>query len=179
MPSGDSGSSRGVTHRPAITLIAAMDRNRLIGRDGQMPWHLPADFDWFKSQTMGKPIVMGRKTFAAIGRPLPGRRNLVLTRQWDWEAAGVEVIRSVDEINDLHAPEVMIIGGAQLYEQLISSAERLLITHIDADFGSGDAFFPAIDPQVWHVVSQHDHSVDDRNAHHLTFSEYRRVDATA
>jgi dihydrofolate reductase len=144
-----------------ISLIAAMDRNRVIGRNNDLPWHLPADLLWFKKNTLGKPILMGRKTFVSIGRPLPGRTNIVLTRDMTFQAEGCIVVHDIEEalraasrdISDTDDGEVVVIGGGQLFELLIDLADRLYLTRIDADF-EGDTFFPAIESNEWSVLWQ-------------------------
>ncbi|MGN7477403.1 type 3 dihydrofolate reductase [Solibacillus silvestris] len=126
-----------------ISLIVAHDENRVIGYENGMPWHLPGDLQYFKEMTMGKPIIMGRKTFESIGRPLPGRRNIVITRNEHYEAAEIEVVGSLQEALALakDAEEIMIIGGAQIFEQAMALADRLYITHIHNSF-NGDTYFP-------------------------------------
>ena len=140
---------------PRITLIVARARNGVIGAKGGLPWHLPEDLAFFKRTTMGHPIVMGRATWASIGRPLPGRRNIVLSRQADFAAAGAEVATSLDEALLLcqGAAEVFVIGGAQLYRDALPRADRLLVTEIDADF-DGDTYWPAPDPAHWREAAR-------------------------
>jgi len=134
------------TQRPRLVIVAALARNRAIGRDNALLWRLPGDLKRFKQLTLGTPIVMGRKTFDSIGRPLPGRRNIVITRQPDWQADGVEVARSLDEAieraNTPAVPVIHIIGGAQIYEQALAIADEMALTRVDADF-EADAWFPA------------------------------------
>lgn len=138
-----------------ISLIVAHDNNRVIGYENAMPWHLPGDLQYFKEQTMGKPMIMGRKTFESIGRPLPGRRNIVITRNRDYEAEGIEVVYSLDEALQLAqgAEEIMIIGGQQIFTESLPIADRLYITHIDHEF-VGDTYFPAY--EGWELVSAKD-----------------------
>ena len=144
-----------------ISLIAAMDRNRVIGRDNDLPWHLPADLLWFKKNTLGKPIVMGRKTFDSIGHALPGRTNIVLTRDETFQADGCVVVHNLaealkaasDHVSDFDEREVVVIGGGELFEILIDIADRLYLTQIDADF-EGDTFFPKFEPVEWNIVWQ-------------------------
>ncbi|MCF7675430.1 MAG: dihydrofolate reductase [Akkermansiaceae bacterium] len=128
---------------PQLTAIVAMTPARVIGRDGGLPWHLPADLAFFKRTTTGHPIVMGRATYESIGRPLPDRRNLVLTRNRDWTAPGVEVIHSPDELLDLPdpGPRVFIIGGAAIYQLFLPLLDDLLVSHLTAEH-PGDTFFP-------------------------------------
>jgi len=135
---------------PRINLIVARARNGVIGRDGALPWRLPEDLAFFKRTTMGHPIVMGRRTWESIGRPLPGRRNIVVSRRADYTAAGAEVAPSLDEALRLCAgsAELFVIGGAQLYAEALARADRLIVTEIDADF-DGDTRWPAPDPAQW------------------------------
>jgi len=132
-----------------LAIIVAVDRNHGIGQNNQLPWHLPEDLAHFKRLTTGHPIVMGRKTFDSIGRPLPNRRSIVVTRNADWRHEGVEATTSLAEAVALvgDAP-AFIIGGAQIFNEAMAIADRLIVTHIDAQFDC-DTFFPAIDPSVW------------------------------
>ena len=143
-----------MTQHPPLALIAARARNGVIGLDNLMPWHLPEDLAYFKRVTLGKPVVMGRKTFESIGRPLPGRLNIVVTRNPDWQAAGVQVAHSLDAALALAAAaapeEIMLIGGAELYRQALPQADVLYLTEIDAEF-AGDAFFPEVDLARWRI----------------------------
>lgn len=140
---------------PRIVLVAAMANNRVIGIDNTLPWHLPEDLKHFKAVTLGKPVIMGRKTFDSIGRPLPGRLNIVITRQADWQHDGVSVAHSLPAALALAAdvPEVCIIGGANLYAQALPLADAMALTHIALDI-TGDAHFPAWDAQQWHCQPQ-------------------------
>jgi len=146
-----------------ISLIAAMDKNRLIGSDNGLPWHLPADFKHFKEVTMGKPVVMGRKTFESIGKPLPGRKNVVISRS-GFSAEGVVSVESIDkalaEVRE--ADEIMIIGGASFYEQMINQADRMYLTHVDASC-EGDAWFPEFDETQWQVTANEKFDADEKN----------------
>lgn len=159
-----------------ISIIAAMDRNRLIGKDNTLPWRLPADLAHFKQVTMGKPIIMGRKTWDSLGRPLPGRTNVVVTRDRDFSAAGCVVVHSMDEAltaADGHE-EIMIIGGSSFYEQALPLADRMYLTVIDDAF-EGDAWFPDYDTQQWQVITEERHGPDEKNAHSYTFLQLDRV----
>ena len=139
-----------------MSLIVAVSRNGVIGLNNQLPWRLPGDLQYFKSVTMGKPLVMGRKTYDSIGRPLPGRTNIVITRDASWSAPGVNVATTLDDALllarkaclDSGVDEVMVIGGEQIYRMTITVADRLYVTEVDAEI-AGDAFFPTIDPQQW------------------------------
>lgn len=158
-----------------FSLIVAMDENRLIGSNNGLPWHLPADLAFFKRTTMGKPIVMGRKTFESIGRPLPGRRNIVVTRDPDFSAAGCDIANSIDAALDLCADdeEVMLIGGASLYHQSLSRATQLYITQIHHRF-DGDTWFPDFDESEWRVESREDCDADPGNAYAYSFIKFVR-----
>ncbi len=160
---------------PSVTLVVAHTENRVIGRDGGMPWHLPADFAHFKAATMGKPMMMGRRTFESIGRALPGRRSIVVTRDRGWSAPGVEVAHSIDEAFALCAdvPEVAVIGGGKLFQTLIDRADTILLTVIHTTL-EGDTYFPELDVDAWHEVSRETRPPDDRNAYALSFIELRR-----
>jgi dihydrofolate reductase len=141
-----------------ISLIAAMARNRVIGRDGALPWRLPEDLRHFRALTIGKPVIMGRKTCESLGRPLSERRNLVITRQQDYEApAGFTVHASLEEaLSDCaDAPEIMVIGGAEVYAQALTQADRIYLTVIDHDF-DGDAMFPVFGDE-WREIERHEH----------------------
>lgn len=158
-----------------ISLIVAMDKNRLIGDGKKIPWHLPADFAYFKQTTMGKPVIMGRTTFDSIGRPLPGRKNIILTRG-DFTHEGVEVARSFDEACALVQgnDEIFVIGGAQVYAQAIPLADRLYITFVEGDF-SGDIFFPEVDWSEWREIKSERREADERNAQAFRVAVFERI----
>ena len=164
---------------PRIVLVAAMDRNRAIGRDKDLPWHLPDDFRHFKALTLGKPILMGRRTAESLGRALPGRRNLVLTRGGRVPFEGMEAVTSLDDA--LHiaagdgAQELCVIGGAQVYALALPRASVLHLTHVDTVVDGADTFFPAFDADDWQVVSREPHAADARHAFAFEFVEYRRA----
>lgn len=153
-----------------------MDRNRLIGRDNALPWRLPADLAHFKAVTLGKPILMGRKTYESIGRPLPGRHNIVISRNPDFSAPGCTVVASVDAALAAagDVPEVMVIGGAQLYAELLPHAQRIYLTRIEAGF-EGDAWFPELPGDLWRERERSEHAPDDKNPHPYTFLVLERV----
>lgn len=155
---------------PSLSIIAAMDRNRLIGRDNQLPWQLPADLQHFKSTTMGKPIVMGRKTWESLGRPLPGRVNIVITRNTAYQAEGTTVVHSLEEALTVasDAEEIMIIGGANLYTQALAQVERLYLTRVEGSF-EGDAWFPEFSDADWQLQSSEMHEPDEKNRHPYRF----------
>ena len=147
-----------------ISLIVALARNRVIGRDNQLPWRLSADLQHFKGLTMGKPIVMGRKTHESIGRPLPGRANIVVTRDSGFSAEGCRVVHSIDEalVAAGDVDEVMIMDGENLYSQLLPRADRLYLTEVQAEV-SGDAWFPEFDATQWQELERESHRADENN----------------
>ncbi|HYE36701.1 dihydrofolate reductase [Methylocaldum sp.] len=143
-----------------ISLIVAMGENRVIGVDNRMPWHLSADLKRFKQITMGKPLIMGRKTHESIGRPLPGRKNIVLTSERQYAAPGCVVVHSLeDALNEADADEAMVIGGATLYEELLPKADRLYLTLVYGEF-AGDTFFPEIECKEWRELERVDVNED-------------------
>lgn len=157
-------------------MIVAHANNRVIGKNNDMPWHLPADLAYFKKTTLGKPIIMGRKTYQSIGRPLPGRKNIVISRDDNFHAEGVEVVNSVDAALALvvDSAEVMVIGGGAIYQHCLASAHRLYITHINADI-DGDTHFPEYDLTVWQKVASDIRPMDEKNPYQLDFSVYEKV----
>ena len=158
-----------------ISIIAAMDKNRLIGKDNQLPWHLPADLAHFKSITLGKPIVMGRKTFKSIGHPLPGRRNIVISKQ-KLDLPDVEVFHSLESAFAAlqTEKEIMVIGGAMIYEQALAMANKLYLTIIDDDF-SGDAYFPEWQEKEWLEIAREHHVSDEKNKYSFDFIELEKI----
>ncbi len=158
-----------------ISMIAAMANDRIIGKDNQMPWHLPADFAWFKRCTLGKPVVMGRKTYESIGRPLPGRQNIVISRDSSLLIEGVDVVTSIEAAIEKagEVDEVMIIGGGSVYQACLPKSERLYVTHIDADL-DGDTQFPDWG-EGWQEIAQESYSADEKNAYDMKFVVLERV----
>jgi dihydrofolate reductase len=142
--------------QPAISMIVARSRNHVIGRDNQMPWKISADLQFFKRVTMGFPVIMGRKTWESIGRPLPGRRNIVVSRNADLTLVGAEVAGSLDEALDRlsESPRVFVIGGEQLFKQAFDKTDRLYITEIDLDIADGDTFFEVPNASQWQEVER-------------------------
>lgn len=159
-------------------LIAALDRARAIGRGNQLPWRLPADLKRFKALTLGKPMLMGRKTAQSIGRALPGRRNLVLTRSGRVPFEGMQPVASLDEARRLvcvdGAAELCVIGGGEVYALCLPLATRMHLTHVDTVLADADAFFPAFDASHWRVVQRQAHAADGRHAHAFEFVDYDR-----
>lgn len=156
-----------------VSLIVAMAVNRVIGSAGELPWRLPADLAYFKRITMGKPVVMGRKTWEAIGRPLPGRHNIVVTRNRAFAAAGAVVVHSLDAALDriVGDDEVMVIGGGEIYRLALPRADRIYLTEVKSA-PAGDARFPELDPAEWREVSRKDHGAQgDAPAHSFVVLE--------
>jgi len=158
-----------------ISLIVAMDENGVIGRDNALPWHLPEDLKRFKAATLGKPILMGRKTFESIGKPLPGRANLVLTRSHEWQHSGVLAVHSMEEAIERSsaAPELVVIGGEDVFRLALPLAQRIYLTEVHAQVG-GDAKFPALDRSQWREAERSVHPADGRHAYDMTFSRLER-----
>jgi len=152
-----------------ISLIWAQDENGIIGKEGKLPWRLPADMAWFREHTMGKPVLMGRKTYESIGKPLPGRTNIVLTGQ-DINIEDCLVVHSPEEAIEVagDAEEMMVIGGAEIYALFLPRAERLYITEIQHDF-EGDTTFPAFNREDWREIHHEEHTPDHKNAYNYRF----------
>jgi dihydrofolate reductase len=159
-----------------ISIIVAASENDVIGRQGELPWRLSDDLKHFKALTMGKPIIMGRKTWESIGRPLPGRQNIVVTRQRGFGADGCDVVASLEDAVTAagDADEIVVIGGSQIYALALPLAQRLYLTRVHADV-EGDASFPAVDATRWCLVADEHHEADDRNEHDFSFRVYDRA----
>ncbi len=161
-----------------ISIIAGIGKNNEIGKENALLWHLPADLAYFKKITSGKTIIMGRKTFESIGKPLPNRQNIVITRDASFSHEGVLVENSLDQITSLsdsnRDSEVFIIGGAKIYKQAINIADKLYITHINAEDKDADSFFPVIDKNIWHEVSRAENKADDKNPYDYSFVIYEK-----
>ncbi|HLW50816.1 MAG TPA: dihydrofolate reductase [Sphingobacteriaceae bacterium] len=159
-----------------ISIIVATSENHGIGKNNQLLWHLPNDLKFFKKITSGHTIIMGRKTFESIGRPLPNRRNIVITRQKGLIADGVETAASISEALKLTSgePEVFIIGGAEIYRQTLDHADRIYLTKVSVQLDA-DAFFPLIDPKQWQIIAQEDHAADEKHAYSYSFVILDRI----
>jgi dihydrofolate reductase len=161
-----------------VILIAALDRNRAIGRDNALPWHLPDDLKRFKALTTGKPMLMGRKTAESIGRALPGRRNLVLTRSGRVPFAGMQAVASIDDARAIAeadgAGELCVIGGGEIYALALPFAKRMHLTFVDTAIDGADAFFPSFDAAQWRVVSRETHPVDAKHMFAFENVDYAR-----
>ena len=153
-----------------LTIIAAMARNRVIGKDNRLPWYLPADLQHFKKITMGKPMIMGRRTWESLPGLLPGRRHIVITRDLAYKADGAEVAHSLEQAIQLagDVEESMLVGGANLYAQALDIADRMQLTEIDLDV-DGDAWFPEFDRSVWREVERQKHERDEKNQSSYSF----------
>lgn len=160
-----------------ISCLLAMDQNQLIGRDNALPWHLPDDLRYFKQKTLGHSIIMGRKTFDSIGKPLPGRRNIVLTHNPDFTKSHVDRFSSVDEFlksGQSYGHEYFVIGGARIFEAFLPYTDRLYITHIEAEF-DGDTYFSGFNPEEWRLVSCTSGKLDQKNIFPHSFCVYERA----
>ena len=160
-----------------ISLIAAIGRNNELGKDNALLWHLPEDMKHFKKITELHSVIMGRKTFESIGKPLPNRRNIIITRDANYKQKGAEIVHSLAGALDLfpdHSEELMVIGGAEIYKLAMPIADKLYITHIDAEDPEADSFFPEIIPIVWNEISHEEHKKDAKNPFNYTFSVYEK-----
>ena len=165
-----------------LAMIVAMAKNNVIGLNNDMPWHLPADLQWFKKTTLGSPIIMGRKTYESISRPLPGRLNIILSRDTELKIDGCTVVNSLEEAlktaekADKTKDEIFITGGAHLYNKFLEQADTLYLTQIDADL-AGDTFFPDYTKYNWQEVQRTEYVADDKNPYSLTFLKLERLKA--
>lgn len=156
-----------------ISLLWAMDENRAIGRNNQLPWHLPEDLKYFKRVTMGKPIAMGRKTYDSIGRPLPGRENIVITRRLGVTIEGCTVIHDVNDLLQRNDEELFVIGGAEIFKEILPFADRLYVTEIREEF-EADTFFPEFNLSDWELIESTPGMKDEKNPYNYDFLVYQR-----
>jgi dihydrofolate reductase len=158
---------------PKISIIVAMAKNRVIGKDNDMPWHLPADLQHFRQKTLDKPIIMGRKTYESIGRPLPKRHNIIISRNVDYKVDGCDVVSSLDKAVEVagEVEEIFIIGGGFLYNQTIDQADRLYLTFIDLDV-EGDTLLPEYEHLSLKKISSEHHQKDEKNPYDYEFAEF-------
>lgn len=159
-----------------ISFIVAMDKNKVIGKNNELPWHLPADLAFFKRVTMGSPIIMGRKTFESIGRPLPGRKNYILTRDPEFKAEGCTVVHSISHVKQIdleHGEEVFVIGGSEIFKQTIDITDRLYLTYIDEEF-EGDTYFSVFNEDEWELKSKEKGIKDEKNPYDYYYIIYDR-----
>lgn len=161
-----------------ISSIVAVSKNNVIGVDNDLPWHLPADLKHFKEKTMGHYILMGRKSFDSIGKPLPGRTNIVLTRNSDFYHSAIKTVPSIPDgllyAQNAGVKELFVIGGSNIYEQTKSLWNRLFLTKVDVEIPNGSAFFPKIELDQWQLLSEEKHKADEKNAFNYSFCEYVR-----
>jgi dihydrofolate reductase len=160
-----------------ISFIVAADENNLIGKNNQLPWHLPDDMKYFKNQTWGMTVIMGRKSLESLGKPLQGRKNIVVTRNRDWKPDGAEVAHSIDEAIEkakgTGAKEIFIIGGAEIFKAAMPVADRIYLTRIHHRF-EGDVYFPEVSPGEWNLVKSHFRDSDEKNKYPHTFEVWER-----
>jgi len=163
--------------KPRVSIIVALAKKNVIGANNKLLWHLPADLKHFKHTTTGHTLIMGRKTYESIGRPLPGRRTIVVTKNPKFSGEGFEVARSLEQAFETakHSNQIFVVGGAQIYQQSINlpSLNHLIVTEVDASF-EGDAFFPKIDKRKWKMIERVDHKADERNPYNYSFLTYQR-----
>jgi dihydrofolate reductase len=161
-----------------ISLVVAASTNNVIGIKGIMPWHLPNDLKHFKNVTWAMPVIMGRKTFEALGKPLAGRKNIIITRQKDYKPEATIAVQSLDDAittaKDMDAKEVMVIGGGEIYKMAWEKANRIYLTRIKLET-EGDTFFPEINPKEWKLVNQQNFDADEKNAYPHSFQTWERV----
>lgn len=160
-----------------LSLLVAASENNVIGKENKLPWHLPDDLKYFKNLTWGLPILMGRKTFESIGKPLPGRKSIVITRDKNWKHEGVETVHSIAEAvakaENFGAKEIFVVGGAQIFNTALSSANRIYFTRIHHRF-DGDVFFPGISESEWQLASDRFSAADEKNAYDRTYQVWER-----
>lgn len=160
-----------------ISLLVAADENNVIGKDNKLPWHLPADLKYFKNLTWSMPVLMGRKTFESVGKPLPGRRNIVITYNKTWAAEGAEVAHSIGEAialaKESDVKEIFVIGGAEIFKEVLPKANRIYLTRIHHQF-EGDVFLPPVNNTEWQLVKTIDCNKDDKNTYDYSFQTWER-----
>ena len=159
-----------------ISIIAAIGKNNELGKNNTLIWSMPADMKFFRDTTRGHTVIMGRKTFESIGKPLPNRKNIVITRDKNYKKDGIEIVNSLNEAINLTIPneEVFVLGGGEIYKQAIEIADKLYITHINTEDSEADSFFPEIIPLVWNEISHTENQKDTENPFNYTFSVYER-----
>ncbi len=160
-----------------ISFVVAAGRNNAIGKEGKLPWHLPNDMKFFKNTTWGMPVLMGRKTFESLGKPLNGRKNIVLTSQAKWDVEGTVAVKSIEDAlfvaRQTDATELMVIGGGEVYKALIEKAKRIYLTRVEAE-PEADTFFPTLYPKEWHLMSEKHHKADENNLYDYSFQVWER-----
>jgi dihydrofolate reductase len=172
----ENGPDAGIDHI-VVSLLVAADENNVIGKDNQLPWHLPNDLKYFKNQTWGMPILMGRKTFDSIGKPLQGRKSIVITRNKEWKHPDVDVVHSTKEAiakaKEYGAKEIFVIGGAEIFNSSFDKAQRIYLTRVHHQF-EGDVYFPALDTNDWTLTHNRFCHADEKNAWSHTFQVWER-----
>ena len=160
-----------------ISIVVAAAQNNAIGKDGKMPWHLPSDMKHFKNITWAMPVIMGRKTFESLGKPLAGRKNNVITRQPDWKAEGAVIVKNWEDAlfvaRQTDAKEVFVIGGGEIYRMAFEKTKRIYLTRVKTE-PEGDTFFPDLDTKTWYLVSKKDHEADEKNIYDHSFQVWER-----
>jgi dihydrofolate reductase len=160
-----------------ISFVVAASNNNVIGKDNKLLWNLPNDMKFFKNVTWGMPVVMGRKSYDSLGKPLKGRTNIVLTRQNDWNEESTVAVKSFDDavflVKSMDVKEMMVIGGGEIFKMVFEKANRIYLTRVDAEL-EGDTWFPAIDPKEWELVSRKDHPADDKHKYAYSFQVWER-----
>ena len=161
-----------------ISLVVAASENNAIGKNGQLLWHLPNDLKFFKNTTWGFPVIMGRKTFESVNKPLPGRTNIVITSKPDWEAKGVITVRSLEEsiqkVGETNSKQAFIIGGGEIYKQSMDIADKIYITRVHANL-EGDTFFPTIDKSKWQLIEDEIFEIDEKHAYSYSFQIWEKI----
>lgn len=161
-----------------ISFVVAAANNNVIGKDNRLLWNLPNDMKFFKNVTWGMPVIMGRKTFESLGKPLPGRKNIILSRQPGLRIEGAVVVKSIEDatflVKEMDVKEMMVIGGGEIFKMLFEKARRIYLTRVDAS-PEGDTYFPAISPSEWKLVSQKDHEADERHAYNYSFQVWEKI----
>ena len=160
-----------------ISLVVAAAQNDAIGKDGKIPWHLPNDMKHFKNITWGMPVIMGRKTFESLGKPLAGRKNIAITRQPEWKAEGVVIVKNLEDAlfvaKQTDAKEVFVIGGGEIYRLAFEKTKRIYLTSVKAET-EGDTFFPELNPDEWYLVSEDNHEADDKHKYAYSFQVWEK-----
>jgi len=161
-----------------ISLVVAAATNNVIGKAGQLPWNLPNDMKFFKNVTWGMPVIMGRKTFESLGKPLPGRKNIIISRQPGLKIDGAVVVKSLEDatflVKEMDVKEMMVIGGGEIFKTVFEKAGRIYLTRVEAS-PEGDAYFPVIDTKEWKMVSRKDHTADEKHAYNYSFQVWEKI----
>jgi dihydrofolate reductase len=161
-----------------ISLVVAAANNNVIGKDNRLLWHLPNDMKFFKNVTWGMPVVMGRKTFESLGKPLPGRKNIILSRKPGLQLPGTIIVKNMEDaiflVNEMDVKEMMVIGGGEIFNMVFDKAKRIYLTRVDAE-PEGDTWFPVISPEEWKLVSKKDHEADEKHVYNYSFQVWERI----